>query len=46
MPQAVPPHDDCGVEARFACLAMGLDPLLGIIHVDERDRDSLPLDLI
>jgi CRISPR-associated endonuclease Cas1 len=34
------------VEARFACLAMGLDPLLGVIHVDERDRDSLPLDLM
>jgi CRISPR-associated endonuclease Cas1 len=34
------------VEARFACLTMGLDPLLGVLHVDDRDRDALTLDLI
>jgi CRISPR-associated endonuclease Cas1 len=34
------------VEARFACLTMGLDPLLGVLHVDDRNRDSLPLDLM
>jgi CRISPR-associated endonuclease Cas1 len=34
------------VETRSAVLAMGLDPLLGVIHADERDRDSLVLDLM
>jgi hypothetical protein len=34
------------IEARFAALKMGLDPLLGVLHVDDRDRDALTLDLI
>jgi hypothetical protein len=34
------------IEAGFACLKMGLDPLLGVLHVDDRDRDALVLDLI
>jgi CRISPR-associated protein Cas1 len=34
------------VEARLACLITGLDPALGVIHADERDRDALVLDLI
>jgi CRISPR-associated endonuclease Cas1 len=34
------------VECRHACLALGLDPGLGIIHADTRGRDSLALDLI
>jgi CRISPR-associated endonuclease Cas1 len=33
-------------EARFACLAVGLDPGLGILHADQRARDSLALDLM
>lgn len=33
-------------EARLAALAMGLDPGLGIIHTDIRNRDSLALDLL
>jgi CRISPR/Cas system-associated endonuclease Cas1 len=28
-------------ETTFACHAVGLDPGLGIFHVDQRDRDSL-----
>jgi CRISPR-associated endonuclease Cas1 len=34
------------VECRLACLTLGLDPGLGIIHADSRNRDSLALDLI
>jgi hypothetical protein len=34
------------IEARFACLTMGLDPLLGVLHVDDRDRHALVLDLM
>jgi CRISPR-associated endonuclease Cas1 len=34
------------VEARIACLAVGLDPGLGVLHADQRGRDSLALDLI
>jgi CRISPR-associated endonuclease Cas1 len=33
-------------EARIACFAVGLDPTLGVIHVDYRDRDSFVLDLM
>ena len=33
-------------EARLACLAMGLDPGLGVLHVDQRGRDSLALDVM
>lgn len=33
-------------EARLACLACGLDPGLGIIHADQKARDSLALDVM
>jgi CRISPR-associated endonuclease Cas1 len=33
-------------EARLAILAVGLDPGLGIVHTDIRNRDSLVLDLL
>jgi CRISPR-associated endonuclease Cas1 len=33
-------------ETRFACLACGLDPGMGIFHLDTRARDSLALDLM
>lgn len=33
-------------ETRLACLAVGLDPGLGIVHVDYRSRDSFALDLM
>jgi CRISPR-associated endonuclease Cas1 len=33
-------------EARLACLQLGLDPALAVIHADVRGRDSLPLDLM
>ncbi len=33
-------------ECVLACHALGLDPGLGIVHTDKRDRDSLALDLI
>jgi len=33
-------------EARVACLTVGLDPGLGIWHVDYRSRDSFALDLM
>jgi CRISPR-associated endonuclease Cas1 len=33
-------------ETRLACLALGLDPGLGIVHADCRDRDSFALDLM
>ena len=33
-------------EARLACLGMGLDPGLGVYHVDKPGRDSLVYDLI
>jgi len=33
-------------EARLACLAVGLDPTVGIVHADYRSRDSLALDLM
>jgi CRISPR-associated endonuclease Cas1 len=31
-------------EARLALLARGLDPALGVLHADQRNRDSLALD--
>ncbi len=33
-------------ETRLACLACGLDPGLGVFHVDQNGRDSLALDLM
>jgi len=33
-------------ETRFACLACGLDPGMGIFHLDQKARDSLALDLM
>ncbi|MGH7593561.1 MAG: CRISPR-associated endonuclease Cas1 [Gemmatimonadales bacterium] len=33
-------------EARLACLAVGLDPMLGLLHSDHGARDSLALDLM
>jgi CRISPR-associated endonuclease Cas1 len=33
-------------ETRIACLTVGLDPTLGIVHADYRSRDSLALDLM
>jgi CRISPR-associated endonuclease Cas1 len=34
------------VETRNACLAVGLDPGLGIVHLDAAGRDSFVLDLM
>jgi CRISPR-associated protein Cas1 len=33
-------------ETRLACLKLGLDPGLGIVHVDYQSRDSFALDLM
>jgi CRISPR-associated endonuclease Cas1 len=33
-------------EARIACLTMGLDPGIGVMHADQRGRDSLACDLM
>jgi CRISPR-associated endonuclease Cas1 len=33
-------------ETRVACLTVGLDPTLGIVHADFRSRDSLALDVM
>lgn len=33
-------------EARIACLAVGLDPGLGVLHADQRSRDSMALDVM
>lgn len=33
-------------EGRLACLAMGLDPGLGVLHADAKGRDSLVLDVM
>ncbi len=33
-------------ECRLAALALGLDPGLGIVHTDQKNRDSLALDLL
>ncbi len=35
-----------GIEARLACVAVGLDPALGFVHTDMARRDSLALDLL
>ena len=34
------------VEARFACVRLGLDPGLGVLHLDAPGRDSLAWDLL
>jgi CRISPR-associated endonuclease Cas1 len=34
------------LEARLACLTMGLDPGLGVLHSDQAARDSLALDVL
>ena len=34
------------VEARFACVRLGLDPGLGVLHLDAPGRDSLALDVL
>ncbi len=34
------------VEARFACVRLGLDPGLGMLHLDAPGRDSLALDVM
>lgn len=34
------------VECRLALLTLGLDPGMGIVHTDRKDRDSLALDLL
>lgn len=33
-------------EARLACLGAGLDPGLGVLHADQKSRDSLALDVM
>lgn len=33
-------------ETTLACLTVGLDPSLGVVHADYRSRDSLALDLM
>lgn len=33
-------------EARIAALAVGLDPVLGLLHADRPNRDSLACDLM
>lgn len=33
-------------EGTIACLAVGLDPGMGVLHADQRNRDSLTLDVI
>jgi CRISPR-associated endonuclease Cas1 len=33
-------------ETRLACLGAGLDPGLGVLHADQRNRDSMALDLM
>ncbi len=33
-------------ECRLALLALGLDPGLGVVHTDKKNRDSLALDLL
>jgi hypothetical protein len=35
-----------GIEARFAALAVGLDPGLGLVHADARGGDGLAWDLL
>ena len=33
-------------ETKLACMRVGLDPGIGVWHLDKRDRDSLALDLM
>jgi CRISPR-associated endonuclease Cas1 len=33
-------------ECRIACLTVGLDPGLGVLHADQRNRDSMALDIM
>jgi len=33
-------------EARVACIAAGLDPGMGLLHLDERNRQSMALDVM
>jgi CRISPR/Cas system-associated endonuclease Cas1 len=33
-------------ETRLACAALGLDPGLGVLHVDAQCRDSLAFDVM
>ncbi len=33
-------------ECRIACLTIGLDPGLGVLHADQRNRDSMALDVM
>jgi CRISPR-associated endonuclease Cas1 len=34
------------MKARIACLELGLDPGMGLLHADQRSRDSLALDVM
>jgi CRISPR/Cas system-associated endonuclease Cas1 len=34
------------IECRLACLGVGLDLGLGVLHADQRARDSMALDLL
>jgi CRISPR/Cas system-associated endonuclease Cas1 len=34
------------IECRLAAITVGLDPGMGIVHTDKRNRDSLALDLL
>lgn len=34
------------IECRLACLTVGLDPGLGVMHADQRARDSMALDIL
>lgn len=34
------------IECRLAAITLGLDPGLGIVHTDQKNRDSLALDLL
>jgi hypothetical protein len=34
------------IECRIACVGVGLDPGLGVIHLDRAGRDSMALDLL
>jgi CRISPR-associated endonuclease Cas1 len=36
----------CEIEATTSCLALGLDPSLGVLHADRASRPSLTLDLM
>lgn len=34
------------IESRLACLGVGLDPGLGVVHLDQAGRDGMVLDLL